>query len=162
VTSPGPLGRRQDANRIPRGDVVGEYESYAEAQRTVDRLAKADDFPVARVSILGNDLKMVERVTRRLSWGRAALEGVLSGAWFGLFVALLLSFLQPVINWTLFISAILIGAGFGMLFRFASYAGARRSRDFASTSQVIASSYQVVVEPGLAEQARAVLARPVE
>ena len=71
------------------GDVLGTYDTYLEAQAVVDRLAKAD-FPVAQLSIVGNDLKTVERVTGKRSWNRAALEGALSGAWFGLFLGLLL------------------------------------------------------------------------
>src|SRR3712207_8985496 len=39
-------------------------------------------------SIIGSDLRMVERVTGRLSWGRAIGAGAASGAWFGLFVGL--------------------------------------------------------------------------
>ena len=47
------------------------------------------------VSIVGNDLKMVERVTGRLSYPRVALSGALSGMWFGLFVGVMLSFFTP-------------------------------------------------------------------
>ena len=54
---------------VPRGDVLGTYDTYPEAQSVIDRLAKAD-FPVAQLSIVGNDLKTVERVTRKLSWHR--------------------------------------------------------------------------------------------
>lgn len=145
--------------RVPTGEVLGTYETYAEAQRIVDRLAKAD-FSISDLSIIGNDLKSVERVTRKLSWNRAALEGALSGAWFGLFIGLLLSFLQPNINWTLFVAAILIGAVFGMFFRLASYAVARRNRDFESQTQVLATNYQVLVAEGHLAKAQDVLARP--
>ncbi|MEZ5190130.1 MAG: hypothetical protein R2717_04075 [Schumannella sp.] len=49
-------------------------------------------------------------MTRKLSWSRAALEGALSGAWFGLFIGLLFSFFTPVdqFNWSIFLAAILI------------------------------------------------------
>jgi len=67
----GPLGRQPNLLRVPKGDVLGTYDTYPEAQAVVDRLAKAD-FPVAQLSIVGNDLKSVERVTRKLSWSRAA------------------------------------------------------------------------------------------
>lgn len=155
----GAFGRQANFLRVPKGEVLGTYDTYPEAQSVVDRLAKAD-FPVAQLSIVGNDLKSVERVTRRLSWSRAALEGALSGAWFGLFIGLLFSFLQPTINWALFLAAILIGAAFGMLFRLVSYGIGRRSRDFESTNQVLASSYQILVDPTLLSQAQETLARP--
>ena len=87
----GAPGRPVNFQTVPKGEVLGTYDTYLEAQERVDHLAKAD-FPVGKVSIVGNDLKSVERVTRKLSWSRAALEGALSGAWFGLFVAVLLTF----------------------------------------------------------------------
>ncbi len=155
----GPLGRQANLLRVPKGDVLGTYDTYPEAQEIVDRLAKAE-FPVAQLSIVGNDLKSVERVTRKLSWTRAALEGALSGAWFGLFVAVLLTFFSPTINWGLFGAAVLIGAAAGMLFRLVSYGISRRSRDFESTNQVLASNYQVLVDPAMLSQAQETLARP--
>jgi len=155
-------GRPVNLQKVPTGEVLGTFDTYPEAQERVDHLAKAD-FPVGKVSIVGNDLKSVERVTRKLSWSRAALEGALSGAWFGLFIGLLFSFFTPPdqFSWSIFLAAILIGAAFGMLFRLVSYGISRRSRDFDSMTQVLASNYQVLVsDPELVEQAREALARP--
>ena len=75
---------------IPRGQVVGNYDTYLEAQRAVDFLSD-QQFAVQHVSIVGSDLKMVENVLGRLTRGRAAMAGAASGAWFGLFVGILLS-----------------------------------------------------------------------
>lgn len=155
----GPFGRRLPLLQAPRGDVLGTYDTYPEAQKVVDRLAKAD-FAVDKVSIVGNDLKTVESVTRKLSWNRAALEGALSGAWFGLFLGLLFSFLTPTFNIGLFAAAVLIGAAFGLFFRLMSYAVSRRTRDFESTSQVLASNYQIILDPELTARAQELLARP--
>ena len=154
MTNPTPAPRPQDLLRVPTGDVLGTYDTYPEAQAIVDHLAKAD-FPVAQVSIVGNDLKSVERVTRKLSWSRAALEGALSGAWFGLFLGFLFTFVAPVFTIGLFVAAILIGAAFGLFFRLVTYAIGRRSRDFDSTKQVLASNYQILVPSELAAQAQA-------
>jgi uncharacterized membrane protein len=156
----GPLGRQPNLLRVPKGEVLGTYDTYPEAQAVVDRLAKAD-FAVSQLSIVGNDLKSVERVTRKLSWSRAALEGALSGAWFGLFVAVLLTFFSPTINWGLFGAAVLIGAASGMLFRLVSYGISRRSRDFESTNQVLASNYQILIDASMLSQAQEALARPL-
>jgi hypothetical protein len=158
-TNSGPLGRPVNLLRVPKGDILGTYDTYPEAQAVVDRLAKAD-FPVAQLSIVGNDLKSVERVTRKRSWSRAALEGALSGAWFGLFIAVLFTFFTDPINWSIFGAAVLIGAASGMLFRLVSYGISRRSRDFESTNQVLASNYQILVDPSLLSQAQETLARP--
>ena len=57
-------------------------------------------------------------------------------------------------------AAMLIGAGFGMLFGIVTYSLSRRRRDFTSTHQVLASNYQVIIDPTLAAQALEVLARP--
>jgi len=160
VTTPTPASRPQDFLRVPTGDVIGTYDTYPEAQAIVDHLAKAD-FPVAQVSILGNDLKSVERVTRKLSWSRAALEGALSGAWFGLFLGFLFTFVTPVFNIGLFVAAILIGAAFGLFFRLVTYAVNRRSRDFDSTKQVLASNYQVLVPKDLSARAKEAIATPL-
>ncbi len=154
-----PLARAADLQRVPRGDVLGTYDTYPEAQAVVDRLAKAD-FAVAEVSIVGSDLKTVERVTRRLSWSRAALQGALGGAWFGLFIGFLFTlFPSRTVQWGLFVAAILIGAAAGLLFRLASYAISRRNRDFDSTRQMLASNYQVIIAEGQLEAARDALAR---
>ncbi|MCU1636310.1 MAG: hypothetical protein JWQ68_1549 [Cryobacterium sp.] len=143
---------------LPKGEVVVTYETYAEAQGAVDRLAKAD-FPVKQLSIVGNDLKSVERVTGKLTWGRVALAGAASGAWLGIFFGLLFFIFSPAGAGLPFVAAaLLIGAGFGMLFGLVSYALNRRRRDFTSTMQVIAGNYQVVAEAGLANRARNVLA----
>ena len=152
MSDPRLFSRRADQQRVPRGDVLGTYDTYPEAQSVIDRLAKAD-FPVAELSIVGNDLKSVERVTRKLSWHRAALEGALSGAWFGLFLGLVFTLISPNFNLSFFAAAVLIGAVFGMFFRLATYAVGRRNRDFASTSQVLATNYQVLVASELAPRA---------
>ena len=47
-----------------------------------------------------------------------------------------------------------------MLFSLIAYAVNRRTHDFTSMTQVLASNYQVIVDPELAEKARDVLARP--
>ena len=78
----------------PTGWPVGSYATYEEAQRAVDHLADSD-FPVRDVTIVGVDLMLVERVIGRLTWGRVLASGAASGAWFGLFVGLLLSLFNP-------------------------------------------------------------------
>lgn len=143
---------------IPKGDVLGTYDTYAEAQRVIDRLAKAE-FDVQHLSIVGSGLKSVERVTGRLSWGRAALGGAVTGIWLGLFFGLL---------WLLFLAvtplfvlwAALIGAGFGILFGIVTYAITRRYRDFSSTQQLVVTSYEVIIDPEFTAKAQAVLSQP--
>lgn len=158
MTNASPFARRTPSTpSVPRGDVLGTYDSYLEAQKVVNRLAMAD-FPVKQLSIVGNDLKTVEKITGKLTYGRAALAGAASGAWFGLFLGLLLFLFSPTGDFSFILAAALIGAGFGLLFGVVSYALNRRRRDFTATHQVIAGNYQVIIDPSLVGRARQVLA----
>ncbi|KRE44650.1 hypothetical protein ASG92_13400 [Arthrobacter sp. Soil736] len=145
-----------ESRTVPTGDTVGRYTSYLDAQKAVDYLAD-QQFPVQMVSIVGNDLKMVERVTGRLSYPRVALSGALSGMWFGLFVGVMLSFFTPAGGTFSIISSVLMGAAFFMLFGIVTYAAQRGKRDFTSTSQVVATNYDVVVSFEAAHEARRLL-----
>ena len=151
-----------ESRSVPTGDTVGSYTSYLDAQKAVDYLAD-QQFPVQFVSIVGSDLKMVERVTGRLSYPRVALNGALTGAWFGLFVGVLLSVFAPASatggGYFSIMTSILMGAAFWMLFGIATYGMQRGKRDFTSTSQVLASSYEVIVAPDHASEARRVLSQ---
>jgi hypothetical protein len=142
---------------LPRGEVLATYSTYADAQSAVDTLAKAD-FPVKQLAIVGNDLKSVERVTGKLTYGRVALAGAASGAWLGIFFGILFFLFSPTGSSLPFVfAALIMGAGFGMLLGIASYAINRRRRDFTSTMQVIATNYQIIVDAPLVNRARNLL-----
>jgi hypothetical protein len=147
---------------IPKGDIVSTYDTYHDAQLAVDALARAN-FPVNKVSILGNDIRSVERVIGKLTYAKVALMGALSGAYMGLFFALILFIFQPdnaaIVG--LFLAAVVIGAGFGMLFGVLSYSLNRNRRDFSSVMQMVASHYDVITEPELVASAREVLSRGI-
>ena len=146
---------------MPLGGVqVGSYDSYEQAQAAVDYLSD-EQFPVENVTIIGSDLRMVEKVTGRLTRGRAIGAGAAGGAWWGLFVGLLLGIFSS--NGTAWIGTVLvglaIGLAFGAIFAALGYAATRGRRDFTSTSQIVASRYDVMCAPAHAEEARAMLAR---
>jgi hypothetical protein len=146
---------------IPKGDVLGTYDTYPEAQHIVDKLAKAD-FDVRQLSIIGSDLKTIERVTGKLTWGRVAVGGAATGAWLGLFAGSLLFLFTASPNVTYAFAVILLGAAFGMLFGIVSYAVNRRRQDYTSTHQVVASSYQVIAPSTVIVRAQELLQRPEE
>ena len=158
MSTQSPLGGRSRGPfpTLPKGEIVATYETYPEAQQAVDLLARAD-FPVAKVSIVGSDLKSVERVTGKLTWGRVAVAGAASGAWLGIFFGLLLVIFSPAVSLGFVFAAVLLGAGFGMLFGIVSYAINRRTRDYTSVMQVIATSYSVLVDHDLVNRARNLL-----
>jgi hypothetical protein len=70
-------------------NTVGRFDDYESAQRAVDRLSD-DGFPVENLDIVGSGLRLVERVTGRLTRARATGAGALSGLWAGLLVGVLI------------------------------------------------------------------------
>lgn len=145
-----------DSRSIPSKETIGTYTSYLDAQKAVDYLAD-HQFQVRLVSIVGNRLKKVERVTGRLSYPRVALSGTLTGMWFGLFVGVLLSFFSSSGGFVSIVTFVLMGAALFMLFGIVNYALQRGKRDFTSTSGVLASSYDVIVARQMAGEARRLL-----
>ena len=143
-----PMGgqRQPSVPTPPKGEPIARYATYLEAQRAVDYLSD-HQFPVQFVTIVGSGLRMVERVTGRLTYARVAAAGAASGAWFGLFVGLLLSLFGTAFASAGVFAAVAIGAAFGMLFGVISYALTGGRRDFTSTSQIVASQYEVLCMP---------------
>ena len=144
----------------PSGLPVGSFPTYAEAQRAVDYLSD-NKFPVEHVTIVGSDLKLVERVTGRMTQGRAIAVGAGAGAWWGLFVGILLSLFARSGSSAiaLVITGVLIGAVFGVIFGWVGYRATGGHRDFTSRTQVVASKYDVLCAPKHAEDARNQLAK---
>lgn len=141
---------------LPQGDQIAVHTTYLDAQKAVEALSDKG-FPVQQVTIVGTDLKMVERVTGRLTYPRVAVAGMASGAWFGLFVGLLLSMFSTEGSVYSIVAAIGIGAGFGLLFSVLSFSLTRGKRDFTSSSQIVATSYAVLCERQTAGQAVQIL-----
>ncbi|KQP65808.1 hypothetical protein ASF50_02030 [Nocardioides sp. Leaf307] len=155
-----PAGRRVDPTsplRLEFPQSLAVYDDYAAAQRTVDYLSD-QKFPVEQVLIVGTDLKRIERVTGRLTTGRVAAGGVLSGLWLGVFVGLLFSIFSEEPLLTTLLSTALVGALFGVIWALVGYAATRGRRDFSSVTQVVATRYEVLVEHRVAAQARELLA----
>ncbi|GAA1913124.1 hypothetical protein GCM10009688_17680 [Arthrobacter gandavensis] len=150
--------QRDPGRTLPRGELVGRYTAYLDAQKAVDYLADSK-FPVHLVSIVGNELKSVERVTGRLTYPRVAMSSAATGAWFGLFVGLALMLFGGGDSYLTLIPSMALGAIFWLLFGVLAYAFQRGRRDFTSTSQVIATSYDVIVAPEAANEARRLLSQ---
>lgn len=142
----------------PPGRPIATFRTYVEAQAAVDFLSD-EKFAVRHVSIVGTDLKMVERVTGRLTYARVALGGGLTGAYFGGFVGLILAIFDSAAGLAVVLPAILIGAAFGMIFGVISYAATGGRRDFTSTSQIVAAQYAIWCADEAAGEALTVLAR---
>jgi hypothetical protein len=157
--SPWSPGSPERPTRLPRR-TVASFDSYAEAEWAVDRLADLD-FPVERVAIIGQDLQTVERVVGKMDYPRAAWRGAASGAvpgaligWiFGIF-----DWVDPILSGLLLaLYGLIIGAVIGAVMGLVVYAMQRGSRDFTSVTVMRPQRYELVVDDEVADQAARLL-----
>jgi tetrahydromethanopterin S-methyltransferase subunit G len=146
---PAPAGARR---------TVATETNYREAERAVDWLSD-HDFPVEGVSIVGTGLRSVERVSGRVTTGRAALMGAAQGATIGLLFGLLFGLFFTnagdffgVVLYGL-VAGIVWGSLWGAIFHYTQ----RGRRDFASVTQTRADRYEVQVNDIVAEEAERIL-----
>jgi hypothetical protein len=138
---------------------LGVFDKYADAQKAVDYLSD-HEFPVENVLIVGTELRQVERVTGRLTWGRVLSAGAGSGAWLGLLIGLILSaFSDGSSVWVTVLGGILFGVAFGVISGALGYAATRGQRDFSSVQKVVATKYEVLVEHKFLADGQALLAK---
>ena len=137
---------------------MATYDSYDDAERAVDQLADGE-FPVERLSVVGSDLRLVEQVTGRLTYARAAAAGAASGAWtgslFGLIFAVFLTDDAGVSALAVVLYGLVFGALMGALFGLVAYAVTGGRRDFASVSGLQAGRYDVMADLEVADEAAA-------
>jgi uncharacterized membrane protein len=144
---------------LPDGMPVGTFPTYAKAQEAVDYLSD-NEFPVENVTIVGTGLRLVEQVTGRLTRGRVIQAAALTGALWGLFIGgVMLLFGGNDVSIIVPVITTLIGAAFGALSGSMAYAATGGKRDFTSRSGVVATSYEVVCQAKVAEEARNLLGR---
>lgn len=158
----GPESRRETRSmqRSPRR-VVASYGSYSDAQRAVDYLSD-EGFPVERVPIVGEDLRIVEQVTGRKGYAQAALQGAGSGAaigaFFGFFLGLF-SLVDPLVSaLVLVLYGLVFGAIVGAIMGLIFHALTGGRREFSSVGGMEAGHYDVMVEDEVAQDASQLLA----
>ena len=142
---------------IPRGETLATFDAYASAQKLVNSLV-SDGVPFRSLSIVGTDVNLVERVTGKIGYGRAALSSAMSGSWLGVLAGLVFVIVSPADVITPIVAGGIIGAGIGMVVGMVLFtlAGSNR-RSYRSMQQIIAKSYRVVVEPDAHQQALAAM-----
>lgn len=143
----------------PEGTEVASYRTYAEAQAAVDHLSD-QQYRVRYLTIVGTDLRLVERITGRLTWGKVLLSGAMSGMWLGFFMALLFAIWSTQNIWPLLVTGLVIGAIFGMIFNVVPYALTKGKRDFTSATQVVASRYAILASQNVDEFREALRSTP--
>ncbi len=138
--------------------VLATYDDYLDAQKAVDTLSD-NGFPVQNTAIVGVDVRIVESVLGRLSWGRAAFSGLGTGAWFGMLIGLFVALFSssngsvlPLVG-----LGLLYGAAFGIVYGLISYAFSGGKRDFVSRQQLQAARYEVRCEQAVIGDARKIL-----
>ncbi len=147
--------RAAGITEMPEGEIVSTYDRYEHAQKAVDTLAQAG-FPIRALAIVGNGLRSVERITARMGYGKVAMAGAMTGSYLGMFLGLLMLIFNPENQamMGIFLAALVIGAGIGMLFSVVSYALNKNRREFASITQVIATRYDLIAPAELVWEAR--------
>ncbi|GAA1148654.1 general stress protein [Nocardioides aquiterrae] len=136
--------------------VIASYDSYAEAEAAVDHLADRE-FPVERLAIVGQDVKLVEQVTGRLTYTTAAMHGAAAGAlpgaligWvFGLF-----DWVDPLTSSLLLaFYGLIFGAVLGGLLNIVVYAMQQGRRDFTTVTVMQPSRYDILADADVADRA---------
>lgn len=135
---------------------IGVFATYAEAQKAVDFLSD-QKFAVENLAIVGTDLRMVERVTGRRTWGTVLRDSAVTGVGTGLFVALVFFLFLPASAPVLLFAAVLLGVVISMAFGALAYAFSAGKRDFNSVAKTVATHYEVLCEHQVAAQARETL-----
>jgi hypothetical protein len=138
-------------------NTVARFDDYESAQRAVDRLSD-DGFPVEKLDIVGSGLRLVERVTGRLTRGRAAGNGALSGMWIGLLFGILLELFTSGHSFlAVAATGAVLGAAWGAVFGYVTHARTRGQRDFSSVRGLAATHYDLIAREGTVDRARSML-----
>lgn len=138
-------------------NTVARFDDYESAQRAVDRLSD-DGFPVDKLDIVGSGLRLVERVTGRLTKARAAGAGALTGLWAGLLFGVLIGLFTSGHSFLVVaVTGAALGTAWGAVFGFVAHARTRGQRDFSSVSQLVATRYDLIAREGTVDRARSML-----
>lgn len=137
-------------------EVVATYPDYEAAQAAVDLLSDRG-FPIEHVQIVGRGVTSVERVLGRMTTGRAALGGLMSGAWFGVLLGLLLLLFTDR-SWLAVLAVAIVSTSiWGAIFGAIGHSATKGQRDFTSVKSLVATSYDIMVDVEHAGQAASLL-----
>jgi hypothetical protein len=152
--------KRREAPGAPVCRSIATFHHYADAEQAVDALSDRG-FPVQRVAIIGRDLELVEQVTGRMDYPKAAMRGAAGGAVTGALIGWLfaaLSLITPLIGWLLLaLYGALFGAAVGAVFGLLIHAMQHGRRDFASATYMRPRTYELMVDEPVADEAAHIL-----
>jgi hypothetical protein len=135
---------------------VATFATLADVEDVLSRV----DFPVDRTTIVGTDLRFVERVEGRMSTARAGGYGTVTGAWLGALVASFAAIFTAdsagaVLS--MLFGGIMLGALFGAVFGVVAYRFAGPRGGITGNVTLVASRYELRTDPALADRLRGVL-----
>lgn len=140
----------------PARRVIASYENYAEAEAAVDYLSDRG-FPVERLAIVGQDVKLVEQVTGRLTYPRAAAQGAAAGALPGALIGWvfgILDWVDPLTSGLLLaLYGLIFGAVVGGVLNLVVFALQRGRRDFTTVTAMRPSRYEILADAEVADRA---------
>ena len=140
--------------------VVAAFKRYGEAQQAVDYLSD-QKFPVEHITIVGENFRLVEQASGRLTWLKTTVKGLLNGAitgflfggLLGLFVAV-----DPYISvMELAIWGLCFGVFVGSIMGSIAYASTSGRRYFTSLGSMHAEQYGVLADIDIADEAQRLL-----
>lgn len=126
---------------------VATFGTLGEVQDALARLADTG-FPIDRTTIVGTDLRLVEKVEGRMTRLRAAGYGTGGGAWLGALVAAFAAiFTAHSIGTVLsmLFGGIMLGAAFGTVFGLVAYWFAGPRHGITGSLSVVAARYELRV-----------------
>lgn len=152
----------EQVHQQDRHHAVRSYATYPEAKRAVDALSD-EGFPVEHLSIVAEEVQLVEDITGRRDFRTAAGHGLLSGALVGALIGFffgLFSLVDPLVSaLVLACFGVLFGAVIGGLFGVVMHFASGGRRDFSSSNRIQAGRYDVVADREVAGEAASLLDR---
>lgn len=138
------------------GETVASVRTYKLAQDVVSQLI-SKEVAARDITIVGIDVRTIERITGRLGYAVAARNGAFNGVLIGLFLSAIFVLGNPESNMQTFLGVVFVGVAVGMILALISYMVTRRRRDFASVTQLSAERYEVRVQKNSLQKARTIL-----
>lgn len=141
---------------LPRGELLGNYPSFDAAQSTVQRLVD-EGISLQALTVVGRDVRVVNRLRRRAGYPAVVLRSAIQGAFFGLLIGLLMSFIVPETAGLQILSSLALGVGIWVIFGVLGQAMRKKAPGFDTVPQVVAVSYDLVCDFEVSHRARGVL-----
>lgn len=142
---------------LPQGQLIGNYRSYEAALSAVDRAVDAGVDP-RFLSIVGRDLRSVYRLRHRPSYAAVAGRAALQGAFFGIFIGLLISMMSGGQDLVMTLgSTVVMGAVIWVLFGVIGEMLRRRQLKYAMIPTMTAVSFDLVADNAVADQVTSAL-----